>query len=255
MDFVDDFELLPAAGSTEHSGPYPLASGRVGAVAAPLSSSALLVVGGNLGSAAGSEGKDAAELLVLGTTARSTAPALESGATAAIPAVAHATLSAAGDGALLLAGGLGIGGGKALAPAAKTPLLWLTGVNDKLRVSPLSASSYLPAAYQAALSLPGGDVLLSGGWAGNCSGGRLCAGSRAHRYQHKSGALRREQDLRVPRLGHRATPLPGGAVLLSGGLAHDGSRLATLVQAELYAPPAVDLYGHNGVSTRSVCGE
>ena len=252
---VDDFELFPTSGSSAHTGAYPLARGRVGAVAAPLSATELLLFGGNLGSAQASLQTEAAETITLDTSPRAALSTVEKAAQSLVSSVAHATLSPYGNGQLLLAGGLTVAPGKALSVRADKALLRLSKVGTELRVSTLSASGFAPVAYHRATPLPGGDVLLSGGMPTSCPGsvGTPCATTAAYTFLTATESLRTESPLKAPRMGHRATRLAHGAILLTGGLDHDGTRLRTHRSAELFGPLKVDPFGRGAGQVKKEC--
>ena len=237
---VSDFELLPTAGSTAHSGAYPLVRGRVGAAAAPLSSTELLLFGGNLQSATAALSKEAAETLTLGATPKSILTSVEAASMSLVAPVAHATLSPYGKGQLLLAGGLSVEQGKATTLKTSRTLLRLSLVTDKLRVAEITGSGFAPVAYHRATPLPGGDLLISGGMPTSCSAGTPCGSAAAYNFHAATEGLRTEPSMKLPRMGHRATRLSHGAILISGGLHHDGSRLLTHKSSELYGPARVD---------------
>ena len=248
---VDDFELLPTAGSTTHSGTYPLIRGRVGAVAAPLSTTQLLLFGGNVKSAATSLVQEAAETLTLGSAPKAALTSVEAAALALVSPVAHATLSPYGKGQLLLAGGLTVEAGKATTVKAAKTLLRLSLVASKLRVSEITAGSFAGVAYHRATPLPGGDLLITGGMPSTCSAGAPCGSSAAYNFHTATEGLRTEPAMAWPRMGHRATRMSDGAVLISGGLHHDGSRLLTHKSAELYGPARIDPFNRKaGEMTR-----
>jgi len=234
----DDLELISTAAA--HRGPYPLLHSRVGAVAAPLADDRLLVFGGNLLSAVEELVAESAEVVTL-SDGSSAAVTFEPESIDLVASVAHATLTPIADG-LLLAGGLQVEPGSARSVVDVRPVLRLAPVADSLRLEEVPTADYDGAAYHAAVALPGGDVLLVGGMPPGCAA--PCASDVVVRYSATEHQIVPESALLVARLGHAATVLESGAILVSGGLA---SGPAALAEAELLVPradaEAVDLFG------------
>ena len=121
----------------------------------------------------------------------------------------------------------------------------------QLRVTQISATGFSPVAYHQATTLASGEVLLTGGMPTGCSGDKPCGSKAAYSFLPKTEGLRTEAPLRHERMGHRASRLPDGMVLITGGMSHDGSRLVTHKTAELFAPARVDPFNRGaGVTTK-----
>src|SRR5439155_1493894 len=84
--------------------------------------------------------------------------------------------------------------------------------------------------YHTAAHLPGGRVLVAGGFGPSGSSGTLAG---AEVYDPASGAWAPTGSMATPRELHTATRLPGGGVLVAGGLRGYNHYLAT---AEVYDP-------------------
>jgi hypothetical protein len=259
---VDDLDLLTASRETDHTGPFSLQRARVGAAVASLGSSGgVLVYGGNLDSAAGKEGAEAAEVVTVSSTAGTASSKLgtiEFGSQSRTRAVSFATLTPLSGGDLLLVGGVEVDQGRATQLRAKGAVQRLNLVSGSLRVSDVTASSsFTPVAFHEALTLPGGEVMISGGMAapGTCPPGRGC--DRVYSYDASGDKLSLVGSMLTARTGHRATPMAGDQVLLSGGLQLDGTKVKVLRAAELYstAGQLVDPYGRSvGKASSTPCG-
>lgn len=89
----------------------------------------------------------------------------------------------------------------------------------------------VPGAAHAAVSLPGGDVLVTGGFA-KLFGKLPVAITAARIYDHRTGTWRVAKGrLNLGRLEHAAVTLPTGQVLIVGGLGQDKKPLRSI---ELY---------------------
>ncbi len=89
----------------------------------------------------------------------------------------------------------------------------------------------VPRATHTATRIAGGKVLIAGGCAqDSCESGEGAA--TAELYDPETGVFARAGTLRVPRVGHTATLLPNGKVLLAGGW----SGRNPVNSAELYDP-------------------
>jgi hypothetical protein len=236
---VDTVEQLPA-GSTEHRGPFALTHARVAAAATQLSATQVLVFGGNFDSPPGQRDTEAIELLDLGSGVTAQLATFEVGSRERLRSLAHASLSSLGGGEVLLVGGLELEPGQARTPRADFPVQRITAVAGDLRVSNVASALFVPVAYHDASTLPDGEVLVTGGLAAplTCPGGRAC--NKSYIYQAQGDLLTSAENLRAGRFGHRATPLPGGALLLSGGLTLTNNVTQALAGAELYQGTAGD---------------
>jgi len=237
-DTADDLEVLALDAS--HRGPYPLLHPRVGAVAAALGDDQVLLFGGNLLSAGADLAAEAAEVISI-ADGESADASFEPESVALVTPVAHATLTAVDDG-LLLAGGLQVESGSARTVLEVRPALRLALAADTLRLEEVPSAGFTGAAYHAAAPLPDGDVLLIGGMPPGCA--IPCTSDVVARYSAAGHEIAAETTLMVSRLGHTATVLESGAILVTGGLAAGPSVLS---QAELVVPDtdpaAVDLFG------------
>jgi hypothetical protein len=236
-----DVELLPVAGTTWHSGPFPLQRPRLGAVAGELSSTAVLLFGGNLLSETAKVATEAAEIIKLDDPPSSALADIETGSTERVASVAHATLTRVAQGELLLAGGFGVEGNRAVTPRQQRPVLRMTLVADKLRVTEVTGA-FTPAGYLAAAPFTGG-VLLCGGKPASCSSGAICGSDKVYRFTAADGSLVTEGQLIAPRMGHALTTLDESTLLVSGGLDQDGTGVVSLSSAELMGIDGGDLFG------------
>jgi hypothetical protein len=206
---------------------------RVGATATPLDAARVLEWGGDVGAAPTEAGEALAGL--------PSAPAAQQltitsgGGDRAFHAAAIT-----GAGLVVVAGGFTVAGSGATAAVAD-PGVELT-VNG---ATVTGADVGGPAGgYPAAITLPDGDVLATGGDPdGNtafCTDttGVACALDDAWRYPSAGGAGVHGPPMQIARYGHRLTLLADGTVLVTGGLA--GARLGTpgqvaaLLDAERY---------------------
>jgi hypothetical protein len=96
---------------------------------------------------------------------------------------------------------------------------------------PLTMS--MPRAAHTATSLPDGRVLVAGGCVRDGCEGTL-EGGPSELFDPRTGTFLPGPPLREPRVGHTATPLPGGRVLLVGG--YPDENRAPLASAEVYDP-------------------
>ncbi len=239
---VDTVEQLPAA-STEHRGPFALARTRVAAAAAQLSASQVLVFGGNFDSKPAQRDVEAIELLDIASDVMAKLASFEVGSRQRLRSLAHATASSLGDGEVLLVGGLELESGQAQTLRADFPIQRITSVAGDLRVSNVASALFIPVAYHTASALSQGEVLLSGGLAAplTCPSGRAC--NKSYLYQAQGDQLSEIESLRAGRFGHRVTSLPGGALLLSGGLTLPASGVPqALGGAELFEKAEADLF-------------
>ena len=117
------------------------------------------------------------------------------------------------------------------------------------RVHP-AATMTVPRASHSATLLADGEVLIAGGCTlDSCELG--ADGATAELYDPAADAFAPTGRMRSPRVGHAATRLPGGEVLIAGGWGLDG----VLSSAELYDPergafaPAGDMTARRAAST------
>jgi len=89
----------------------------------------------------------------------------------------------------------------------------------------------VPETSQVAVSLAGGDILLTGGEATEYG----MPTRAAQLYQPADGTWSLLHPMHHARIGHTATTLPDGRVLVAGGL---GDKLQPLRSAEIYSPAA-----------------
>ena len=78
--------------------------------------------------------------------------------------------------------------------------------------------------------LPGGDVLIAGGF----DQSKVLAGAEI--YRAATGTFAKISDMRDPRMGHVATPLPGGRVLITGGARSIATTSHANSSAEIFDP-------------------
>lgn len=116
----------------------------------------------------------------------------------------------------------------AATPEATDPLEWIAA---DFTLRPVAEAAFVPVAYHAATQLNDGAVLLTGGSAGTCAF-NLCphgqtlvfewAGSgprlRPNTYKCPGADAERCKRLAIPRLGHQATLLTNGTVIITGGI-------------------------------------
>ncbi|MCB9543729.1 MAG: hypothetical protein H6703_14950 [Myxococcales bacterium] len=101
------------------------------------------------------------------------------------------------------------------------------------------AAAALKRAFHAAAPTSDGRVLIAGGWAHGGNATAFHAADEVLVYGEGGFSLRDDR-LSSPRIGGLAAALPGGAVLLGGGIARDGDGFAIGAGAEVYTPPSVD---------------
>jgi hypothetical protein len=238
------FEVLSATSPSDHRGPFPLQRLRVGAAAAPLSPTTVLLFGGNLGSSSSAAAAESAEIITLGDEPKSELASFEPGALAQARPVVHGTLTDLGGGDLLLAGGLALEGGKARTVVTSGGLRRLSQVPDGIRVTEVVAQDFVPTAYHAVAVLRDRDVLLVGGTPGACPTGlAVCGSPAAFRFTPSTGAVRQDSSLITPRFGQAVTLLPDESLLVTGGLTHTDTTLVAVSTAELYGVSAPDFFG------------
>lgn len=169
------------------------------------------------------------------------APVLDAGPlnTSALNRAFHAA-ARFGTGVAVI-GGLPVAGA-AINDAPFTPFVQ-TVDPATLAAANLDIAGAIPAAYPAAATLIGGDVLFSGGASpGVCATTTLaCPSAQSIRLRHNGGTIPSANATGtpgLPRYGHRLTLLPDGRVLVSGGFspAAQPDMIRALRDAELYEP-------------------
>lgn len=101
----------------------------------------------------------------------------------------------------------------------------------------------LKRALHAAAPAGEGQVLVAGGWTfgGNATAFNAADDVLVYRDAVPVGGFEVRADrLSAPRIGGIAAALPGGGVLLGGGLVRSGAEFAVGSSAEVYTPPSVD---------------
>jgi len=178
-----------------------------------------------------------------------TMDASTSTAATAVPTAFH-TATLLDDGDVLIAGGFVVASTLALNPDDKTPIVRIRNNGVQYGYYPQDASLFTPVGYHAAVGLPDGTVLLTGGspfyepGITSCPSGEnawTCAVSQAWIYTpgvtpEDGGTLSplAVGELQVARFGHTMTLLSNGTVLVVGGLRQDGLDLYTEPSAEVY---------------------
>jgi len=186
-----------------------------------------------------------------------TLDASTSTAATAVPTAFH-TATLLPDGDVLIAGGFvvepnpnpGIDPDLAVYPDLNTRIVRIRRNGTVYGYYPQNAEEFIPAGYHAAVALPDGTVLITGGSPfyepaiTPCPSGLnywTCSLSQAWIYSPgldpaDGGALSplTVGELQVPRFGHTMTLLSNNTVLIVGGLRRDDSVLYTEPSAELY---------------------
>ncbi|HTM19838.1 MAG TPA: hypothetical protein VL172_05000 [Kofleriaceae bacterium] len=240
-DALDPAALTPTGMAT-------LASPRIGATLTPLDADDALLWGGHIPPAATPPSPPGERLVTLASAPAAQALTFDGASAAAAQRAFHAA-ARAGDGSVIVAGGFTIDAAGALVPEPRFGQRIQAGA--MVLVSDLAITDAVPAGYLAALSLPGGDVLISGGNPAIDDAGCIaadpgigCATGAAYLYHDASTALARTGVLVRPRYGQQTTLLADGTVLVSGGLGIGGA-LEVVDDAEIYDPrtadPLVDL--------------
>lgn len=156
-------------------------------------------------------------------------PIAETWAATGVPSTARDlhSLTALGDGRALLAGGRGA----TAVPLGSAELYDpLTGVWS----APASALR-VPRFGHSATPLPDGRVLVAGGTGSRAGSGAATLAS-AELYDPATGLWTDAAPMTDARTGHRAVSLPGGRVLVVGGVVATGRGDATLAYCEIYDP-------------------
>ena len=147
-----------------------------------------------------------------------------------------------GDGLVVIAGGFQLDLGVALDPAP-TAGVELAIADAAVTGTPVAGPA---GGWPAAVTVPGGDVVVTGGnpaldnlTCADAVGGATCALAGAWRYPSAGGASTLLGPMQVARYGHRLTLLADGTVLVTGGLAPSASTpgdLEALADGELLEP-------------------
>ncbi len=243
----NDFEVR-ATTSGEVSATATTATARIGASATLLDDNSVLVWGGHLAAADGDLlGLSGERLIDLEGTPMSSTPTFSALGVTPTPRLHHAA-ARTGDGRVVVAGGYRIAAGAA--NDVDPTFVQVLEVDTQIRVSEPATSSGLGAVgagYPAASSLGNGDVLISGGNAdvgpAGCSSAvhpLTCSAAAAYRYDQLTGILDDRPTLAVSRFGHRMTLLPGGSLLVTGGLHAEGQTLQLLNDLEVFNPATTD---------------
>jgi hypothetical protein len=153
---------------------------------------------------------------------------------------------------VLIAGGFVVQSNLALNPDPTVKLVRIRTNGVLYQYHPQDAADFTPVGYHAAVALPDGTVLLTGGspifepGTTPCpppDGGNAwtCSVSQAWIYTPglnpaDGGSLSPLPvgALQVPRFGHTMTLMPNGTVLVVGGLRRDSNTLYTEASAEVY---------------------
>lgn len=213
-----------------------------------------LIWGGNLGQA--TPALNVAETLSVQPAPPSssvmTLDASSSTTATALPTAFH-TATLLDDGDVLIAGGFVVESSLdelALNPDPNVRIVRVRRNGTLYAYYPQDASDFTPVGYHAAVALPDGTVLLTGGspifepGLTACPGGEsawTCSMNQAWIYTPGTdpadgGALSALTSgaLQVPRFGHTMTLMGNGTVLVAGGLRRDDSTLYTEPSAEVY---------------------
>jgi Galactose oxidase, central domain len=97
--------------------------------------------------------------------------------------------------------------------------------------------------------LPNGKVLIAGGAGDSSRDGNYLPVASAELYDPSSGTFTATGDMTAPRLGHNATLLPDGRVLIAGGHQIVGGHLFFPPEAELYDPSTGSFTGIGNLDT------
>ncbi len=196
----------------------PMGTGREGHTATLLHDGQVLIVGGTGGYGSQPD---------VATTAERYEPAANRwtpAGTLSAPRTGH-TATLLPNGRVLVAGG----SSNLLIQHAATEL-YDPRSNDWLP----AASMTRPRSHHTATPLPDGQVLVAGGQIANDRSARSVTSlAETERYDPAADRWTAAGTMGTPRAGHRAAPLPGGAVLVTGGWDTPGSDRTT---AERYDP-------------------
>lgn len=238
-----DFEVRDNAGSGLLA-TASLNAARLGATASVLDDGSVLVWGGHVQTADANLLVQSGERLV-GLEATPSATPLNFSALGVQPTPrTHHAAARTGDGRIVIAGGFRIAQNRA--DNVDPVFAQVLGYDGQVEVNEPTTSSGITAigaGYPAAVALADGDVLISGGNADTTSAGcagavhpLTCSTAAAYRFQQTNSVLNDTPELQVGRFGHQMTLLPGGAVLVSGGLHAEGQSLLLLPDLEVFNP-------------------
>jgi hypothetical protein len=210
-----------------------------------------LIWGGNLGQA--DPGLNVAERLSVepppSSSSVMTLDASASGDSSPISTAFH-TATVLGDDDVLIAGGFMVEASLALNPSNAVQIIRIRRNGTLFEYYPQAFSEITPVGYHAAVALPDGTVLLTGGsplfepGVTPCPGGEnawTCSVSQAWIYTPGTQPVDGGSvsplpvgELQVPRFGHTMTLLSNNTVLVVGGLRRDNSTLYTEPSAEIF---------------------
>jgi hypothetical protein len=209
---------------------------RLGATVTAISPTEALVWGGDVTTLATDVRAGDRLAMLGGAPTLSTGPAATEGLNRAFHAAARF-----GD-RVAVVGGLGTTAGT-ISDVGFAPVVHLVDP-AALTATLLDVPGATPAAYPAAVTLAGGDIMFSGGAAtAGCPSTLACPSPQSFRIRRGTGASAgpTPEATGAPglaRYGHRMTLLPDGTVLVSGGFAPatDADKVRALRDAELFAP-------------------
>lgn len=172
-------------------------------------------------------------------------------------ATAFHTATKLPDGSILLAGGFEIDGGFADDPPAGPGLARVEIDGSSFRLQAVDASQFEPVGYHAAVSLPDGSVLITGGAPATSRAPETCPGTtkpgfcalhQAARFvpgpTGGAGSLESlpEPGLVVARMGHRMVRLDWGLVLITGGLRWAMEETPNGPEERLFVEASAEVY-------------
>ncbi|MEW6319954.1 MAG: kelch repeat-containing protein [Acidobacteriota bacterium] len=158
-------------------------------------------------------------LTLLGMAAVTSARQVERGPLLQTPRAAHQVTPLA-DGSLLLTGGCS---GLSCSPAERTSEIYQPALRRWVKAAPMADARIA----HVSAPLPGGAVLVAGGWTGTA------ATASAEIYDAGRDTFVPTRALATPRMDATATPLPDGSVLVIGGATATNQPVAS---AERFDP-------------------
>ena len=145
------------------------------------------------------------------------------------------TLTALPDGKVLAAGGASTSGVAGTAAGQAVRITSSAEVYDPATGRWSATGSLAVGRFEATASrLPGGRALIAGGFGGATSGGQFQPLASTEVYDTATGSFTPAASLSEAMADQDAAELPGGAVLVTGGLGGDGS--SALASTERYSP-------------------